>query len=348
MNEPAGTAPGGHRVAALHGDPIDVARYSTAELPEHERYPAWLSRSWPRIDAIFRTNPTEPFNTVFETAELGEVVFVYTEISAMRWERRLSDIRASDFDPLIVNMMVEGSAHGVFDGREFHEEAGSFHFHDLAKPSDHVSTASRTFSVIVPRPVANATFESIDDLHGLVVRGPCADLLIAHAEQVWRSLGRMSRPSAAAIGRSFLDLLLAATADARSSAPNPGKVELRLRRLAMAEIESRLKTPLTVTELCKALDVPRKSLFAAFREDGGVESYIRTTRLERAKAALADLERREPVGTIAVRLGFCDASHLTRLFRARYGMTPRDYRRLIATGRPADVVIEPLITGARA
>jgi AraC-like DNA-binding protein len=62
---------------------------------------------------------------------------------------------------------------------------------------------------------------------------------------------------------------------------------------------------------------------------------IRVARLERAKAALADLERGEPIGTIAGRLGFCDASHLTRLFRTRYGMTPRDYRHLIATDAAA-------------
>ena len=330
MSGPAGTTAGEHRIVAIGGDAVEVARYSTAELPQDERYPAWLARSWPRVDAIYRTTPTEPFNTLFESVELGEVVFVYAEITAMRWERRLTDIRASDFDPIIVNMMVEGSAHGVFDGREFHEEAGSFHFHDLAKPSTHVSTASRTFSVIVPRPVASATFGSLDDLHGLVVQGPYAELLLAHAELVWRALGSISQASAAALGRTFLDLLLAAAADARSTAPTPGRVALRLRGRAISEIESRLNKPLTVTELCSALDVSRKSLFAAFREDGGVESYIRATRLERAKAALGDLERREPVGTIAVRLGFCDASHLTRLFRARYGMTPRDYRRLIA------------------
>jgi len=336
MSGPAKTTAGGHRVVAMGDDAVEVARYSTAELPQNERYSAWLSRSWPRVDAIYRTKPTEPFNTLFETVELGEVVFVYAEITAMRWERRLTDIRSSDFDPIIVNMMVKGSAHGVFDGREFHEEAGSFHFHDLAKPSIHVSTASRTFSVIVPRPVASAAFGNLDDLHGLVVQGPCADLLLAHAERVWRALPRISRASAAALGRSFLDLLLAAAAEARSTAPNPGSAELRLRGRAISEIESRLNKPLTVAELCNVLDVPRKSLFAAFREDGGVESYIRATRLERAKAALADLERSEPVGTIAVRLGFCDASHLTRLFRARYGMTPRDYRRLIATEPPSE------------
>lgn len=317
---------------ATPADTIEILRYSTAGLPPEQRYPDWLARTWPRVDAIYRTEPSEPFDTHFESAELGEIAFVYAQITGMRWKRRLQDIRTSDFDSLIVNMMVDGFAQGDFDGREFREEAGSFHFHDLAKPSIHVSTASRTFSVIVARPVASAHFGTLDDLHGLVVRGACADLLLAHAAQVWRALPTLDRAAAPALGRSFLDLLAVAVAQARASAPPAAATDLKLRRRAEMMIEAQLNRPLTTTGLCAALKVSRKSLFAAFRADGGVQDYIRAKRLERAKAALADLERGEPIGTIAVRLGFCDASHLTRLFRARYGMAPREYRRLAATG----------------
>ena len=309
--------------------PIPILRYATAELPPEARYRDWLSRSWPRVDAIYRTEPIETFSALFESAELGEVIFVYTEISGMRWERRLQDIRSSDFDPLIVNMMVEGSAQGDFDGREFREEAGHFHFHDLAKPSIHVSTASRTYSVIVPRPTAAALFGRLDDLHGLVVKGAYAELLLAHAHRLWTSLPEMDRAGAHGLGRSLMDLLAAAAAQTRSSAP-ARTIDDRLRRRAEAAIESRLNKPLAIPELCSALRVSRKRLFDAFREDGGVQTYVRAQRLERAKAALADLERCEPIGMIAERLGFCDASHLTRLFQARYGMAPRDYRGLVA------------------
>jgi AraC-like DNA-binding protein len=314
----------------MANDPIEILRFATAELPQEERYEAWLARSWPRIDAIFRTEPIEPFDTLFESAELGEILFIHAEITGMRYERRLQDIRSSDFDPLIVNMMVQGSAQGVFDGHDFHEESGAFHFHDLAKPSIHVSTASRTYSIVMPRPVASDLFGSLDDLHGLVVTGASADLLLAHADGAWRALHSLDRSSAPALGRSLLDLLLVAATQARSSVPRARTTDAMLRRRAEAMIESRLNTIISIPELCCALDVSRRSLFAAFQPDGGVYNYIRAARLERAKAALADLERAEPIGTIAVRLGFCDASHLTRLFRSRYGMTPRDYRHLVA------------------
>jgi len=54
----------------------------------------------------------------------------------------------------------------------------------LAKPSIHVSTASRSYSTAIPRPLAVALFGSLDDLHGLVIGGSSADLLLAHAERL--------------------------------------------------------------------------------------------------------------------------------------------------------------------
>lgn len=322
----------------MRQDAIEILRYSTADLPPEERYTAWLARSWPRVDAIYRTQPIEPFDTLFESTQLGEILFVYTEITAMRWERRLQDIRSSDFDPLIVNMMVKGAAQGVFDGREFREVAGNFHFHDLARPSLHVSTASRTFSIVMPRPVARDLFGNLDDLHGLVVRGACAELVLAHSEQVWRVLGGLDPSTATALSRSLLDLLVVAATQARSSAPpQASRSNVNLRRRAEAVIDIRLNTPIAVPDLCDALNVSRKRIFAAFKADGGVLNYIRMLRLDRAKSALADLERSEPIGTIALRLGFCDASHLTRLFRARFGMTPREYRRLISDDEPGQI-----------
>jgi AraC-like DNA-binding protein len=318
----------------MRHDPIEILHFATTPLPPEERYSAWLSRSWPRVDAIYRTEPAEPFDTLFESVELGEILFVYAEITGMRWERRLQDIRSSDFDPLIVNMMIEGRAQGDFDGRDFHEEPGAVHFHDLAKPSIHVSTASRTYSVVMPRPVASSLFGSLDDLHGLVVTGVCADLLHAQAERIWQALPQLDRSCAPALGRSLLDLLAVAVNQARASAPRVSTPEIELRRRAEAFIESRLNRSVPIPDLCKALATTRGNLFAAFREDGGVHKSLRTVRLERAKHAVLDLERGEPIGTIALRLGFCDAPHLTRLFRARYGMSPRDYRHLVAQDRP--------------
>jgi AraC-like DNA-binding protein len=317
-------------------EPIPILRYSTEDLPPEERYRAWLLRDWPRTDPIYRTEPTEPFNTSWESAQLGPVLFAYVEITGQRWERRLQDIRASDFDPVIINLMIEGLAQGDMDGRPFHEPAGTFHFHDLARPSLHVSSASRTYSIIVPRALAMERFAPLGDIHGLVVEGEGAAMLFSHAAQVHRALSRVDTSLAERLGNSLLDIAAIALAEALPAAAEPASSETRLRRRAEDEIERRLGSgDLGVTELCRALGVPRARLFAAFKSDGGVHNHVIRVRLERARAALADIDRAEPIGTIADRLGFSDASHLSRTFRGRYGMTPREYRQLLTTDRDA-------------
>jgi AraC family transcriptional regulator len=61
----------------------------------------------------------------------------------------------------------------------------------------------------------------------------------------------------------------------------------------------------------------------------GIGEHVRRLRLAHARTLLAGSE---PVATIAARAGFCDQSHLTRCFRAAFGVTPEHYRRSVRAG----------------
>lgn len=317
--------------AAERREPLPVLRYSTADLPPAERHGAWSRHDWRRSQPVFRTQPSEPFDIRWESAQLGPLSFVCTEITGLRWERRLEDIRTSDFDPIIVSMMVEGAAQGDMDGRAFRQAAGTFHFQDLARPSLHVSTASLTYSLIIPRPVATEWFAPLQELHGLMIDGEAAAMLFSQAALIRQALPRLDIAGAKRLGRVVLELLALALAEARPAVVPLVSAEAVLRRRAVEAIEQRLGGgEVGVAELCKALDVTRGRLFTAFQADGGVQAFVTTRRLSRARAALLDVERAEAIGLIAHRLGFSDAAHLSRAFRQRYGMTPSEYRRLIA------------------
>lgn len=318
----------------LTGVRIPVSYYSTDALRPEERFRAWLQRDWPRDTQIYRTQPFEPFNTRWESAQLGLVSIVYVEITGMRWERRREDIRNSDFDPIIVSMMIDGEARGNFDGRPFHETARTLHFHDLARPSVHTSTASRTYNIIVPRAVAQEHFGPLGDLHGRVADEEQSAMLISHAIHVRQALARLDRRAAPELGRSLLALVAILADEIRPAEEERVSSDTAFRQRAEEEIERRLSSSrVSVAQLAKVLHVPRAKLFSAFRTDGGVHAYIIRERLDRARAALADIDRSEPIGDIAHRLGFSDPSHLSRLFRSRFGMSPRSYRSLAAAGR---------------
>jgi len=324
MLQPRRAAMTGEAASAYDRQPVPILHYTTEHLPPESRYKAWLLRDWPRRTQIYLTEPIEPFNTRWESVQLGQIMFVYTEITGMRWERRAIDIRQSDFDPVVINMMITGLAQGDMDGRAFHEPAGTLHFHDFGRPSLHVSTASTTYSTLVPRPLAQQWFGPLRDLHGLVVPVREAEMLFAHAAQTRRMLHRLDAITAASMGRVFLELAAVALAQVRADTPLQETADSLLLQRAEEMIERRLgEGRITIADLCQSR--------------GGIHSYIAGFRLDRARAALADVDRIEPIGNIAHRFGFSDSPHLSRAFRARFGMTPREYRHLVATNQ-AEIV----------
>jgi AraC-like DNA-binding protein len=85
---------------------------------------------------------------------------------------------------------------------------------------------------------------------------------------------------------------------------------------------------LTPERLANALNVSRRTLYQGFHDLGLTPaSFILETRLERCSAALLDPgQRHQTITRIALDHGFCDGAHFSRLFKARYGMTPRQWR----------------------
>ena len=99
---------------------------------------------------------------------------------------------------------------------------------------------------------------------------------------------------------------------------------------ATSFIEDHLSDPaLCPAMIADSLFVSVRQLHARFRaESTTVGTYIRGRRLEEVRQAL--LEPRNAnvsVATLGARVGFHDAPHLSRAFKARYGMSPAMYRR---------------------
>ena len=86
--------------------------------------------------------------------------------------------------------------------------------------------------------------------------------------------------------------------------------------------------PFRFEDVAKAAGVHPTQLARVFRRNHGctVGEYVRRLRLEFATKAM--LNRASSLTEIASAAGFSDQSHLTRTFRAHFGMTPSAYRKL--------------------
>ncbi len=100
----------------------------------------------------------------------------------------------------------------------------------------------------------------------------------------------------------------------------PRRVARVKARLADAEAPS-------LADLAAEAGVTPHHLIRAFRAETGMtpHAWLIGRRIEAAKARL---RRGEPVADVAAATGFCDQAHLTRIFKARVGVTPGAFRAL--------------------
>jgi len=96
---------------------------------------------------------------------------------------------------------------------------------------------------------------------------------------------------------------------------------------AIGYIRDHLSARLTVKTVSASIYTSAGMLTQSFRREVGVTvaRYIEDLVMQEAQRLLLSTNR--TVGEISQELGFCDQFYFTRRFSARYGLTPRDYRK---------------------
>lgn len=122
--------------------------------------------------------------------------------------------------------------------------------------------------------------------------------------------------------------------------PQPGlPIELKTRdplvRKAMIRVQQNMEAAPSVATVAKDLEVSRRKLERHFTQALGLspaEAFLRV-RLAHARFLLRQPDR--SITSVATETGFCDLSHLIRVFRDREGVTPEVWRRRESkTARP--------------
>jgi AraC-like DNA-binding protein len=162
---------------------------------------------------------------------------------------------------------------------------------------------------------------------------PLHDLVLGHLRGLWRDPAALERdPGAPAVGRATADLvraLLLSAAHGTDTPPARAALEDTLVTRVMSYVRSHLTDPgLTPARIAAQHAVSVRHLYAVLSRAGiGLEQWIITERLERARTMLASpRHRRLSVAAVAARCGFAGQSHFSRRFRAAYGTTPSAWR----------------------
>ena len=113
----------------------------------------------------------------------------------------------------------------------------------------------------------------------------------------------------------------------RNASPALGRAD-KLRRDILGFTDRHcLDSDLTVSRIAAELDVSTRYVQMTFaRMQTTPSAYVRSRRLEHAARQLANPYCDTPITGIALDSGFGDLSTFCRLFRSRYGVSPRAYR----------------------
>ncbi|MEU6807624.1 helix-turn-helix domain-containing protein [Streptomyces sp. NPDC046831] len=161
-----------------------------------------------------------------------------------------------------------------------------------------------------------------------------AEGLAALLSSLLDGLGRHGREVETAVdllGGSVVGLTAALfTERMREVAEDPQIARQTLMLHIQAYVRDRLAEPaLSPVTIAREHNISLRYLQKIFQEHGiSPARWIRDERLARCRTELADPSLGHlPVALIGERAGLYGASHFSRLFRDRYGITPRDYRR---------------------
>ncbi|HEX8171259.1 MAG TPA: AraC family transcriptional regulator [Thermoanaerobaculia bacterium] len=95
-----------------------------------------------------------------------------------------------------------------------------------------------------------------------------------------------------------------------------------------AYLDAQYLDAVSLSTVAETFAIDRTLLARGFRQETGttIGDYVRRLRIHHACRELAATAR--PVAEIAAEAGFADQAHLCRVFRARVGATPTEFRRM--------------------
>lgn len=310
---------------------LPAAHFSTSNFEDDQRFEAW--RCFLPLYTIL-PHP-EKLRTAFEgrvtSCTIDRIGAGVTTFSRQRYIRSRQRISADGQDHFIIQWFAAGGLRATMeDGREVLAGAGDIWVHDLARVKTVITEESRTVSILLPRREL-LQMTGAAELDGCVLRheSPLGALLRQHLLTLARVMRRMPADEAPMAALGTIALAAACLRpEARTMNAARETIAVALFEQVKDYIDANLVSPeLTPEGLCGVFRISRANLYRLFAPLGGVSGYIRQRRLEHAESLLRDPANAcRTIADIAYSCGFASEAHFSRVFRAAFGLPPREIR----------------------
>jgi AraC-like DNA-binding protein len=272
---------------------------------------------------------------------LGDMLAVEIDSDGQTRAARMAAARTHP-PRFFLHLQLEGEGLIRQDGRDALLRTGDFTLCDGARHYEISCPAgSRMLVLGIPTAKLRRHIACPESLAATAMRGASgvSGLLSGFLRQYWAQCRHaLDGESAEQIAVAVLDILGAAYAHVpRTHAERSSRGTAHRIRI-INYIHAHLYDPdLSPAQIAAACRITTRYLHYLFSDgEETVARYILARRLDAsAQALLADSQRGRTVTAIAFDHGFNSATHFGRVFRAQFGMTPREYRARAACERRA-------------
>lgn len=308
--------------------------YSTQDVHPRERLSYWLevaTRGY--VEHTFRAEDPTTFHGSVEISALpgiGLAKFAAAPASIHRSERNAARADSGD---VLIGLQCTGETFVSQDGHDSVIRGRGMYIIDPLRPFElSLRTYTTSISARVPRAMLEARMGNFAGVTArpITTSSGIGTLAMGFLELLPDQAESLDDVAGLKVANQMLDLVALAfsTEGARGAALSSPRAVALLRLKATIErllIEPGLKPERVAGETGISVRYAN-SLLA--EEHTSIERYIAERRLDRCRSALEDAaQSHRSVGEIAFKWGFSDLSHFGRRFKARYGLTPTEYRR---------------------
>jgi AraC-like DNA-binding protein len=314
------------QASQAYGRLVDL---TTDGVPARERIDYWrdvvLRRTRPELPERGR-----PFQAHLRRIVLAEVELIEHAAGGVVSGRSPGRTRFDGGDDIALELLRFGTSKLTHNG-EHTLRSGDLCLVDYAQPFKTVLTRHRASGVVLSRrKVREALGDDLSALagHRVPARGLAA-VLRAHMMTTLDEAPHMTAHDRVVATNAAAEMALAILQASRFGAADPDQFGAGLYQAACAVIDRACADPdLSPDRIAHAVGCSRATLYRLFaRHDRSIAAAVWQARVERAWRMLHSAESiGMTIGDVALLCGFTDIPAFTRMFKRRYGMTPREAR----------------------
>ncbi|MAS04862.1 MAG: DNA-binding protein [Ahrensia sp.] len=304
--------------------------HTTDHIAPLERAAAWsavIANVYFPLQLTYRS--ADRFRGDLTTRSLGSVGLSRLRTEPLQYERLPRHIGRTTEEEFLITLPQRSPIVFRQMNREVRCDAGGFILERGDAPYRFSYEDSNDLLVLKVPKTLLAGYVPEPDRHCAKVfdgRSGMGGLFSSTARRLYRQeIGSIAAP---VVSRHLLELLTLALEDPGAAEPDTLS-SVRAAHLRRAEefIQSNLTDPSLTPELiANACGISKRYLHDLFRDvNGTVSQQIRDQRLVAARNML-EVARNRTIADIAYRFGFSDQAQFSRLFKARFGQTPSEYR----------------------